>query len=192
MPVCNAAKRLMHLLCWLALPMTAQATQFNVNQAQIYQIGSSYTVNANISYQLTPRVEEALENGVPITFFQQIQLLDRTPLLWGWWQWDEMIWEAEIRYELRYHDLSKQYMLHSLDVENHRNFTTLASALKAMGNISNLTLPPAFTNTTDSTILRLRSGLDLTALPSPMRPGAMISSKWDLTSDWFEALWPSD
>ncbi|MDT8311165.1 MAG: DUF4390 domain-containing protein [Methylophaga sp.] len=172
--------------------MTAQAMQFNVNQAQIYQIGSSYTVNANINYQLTPRVEEAIENGVPIIFFQTIQLLDRTPLLWDWWQWDKVIWETEIRYELRYHDLSKQYMLHSLDVENHRNFTTLASALNAMGNISNLTLPPAFTNTTDSTILRLRSGIDLTALPSPMRPGAMISNKWDLTSDWFEALWPSD
>lgn len=192
MPVCSAAKRLMQLLCWLALPMTVQADQFTVNQAQVYQIGSSYIVNASISYQLTPRVKEALENGVPITFFQQIQLLDRTPLLWGWWQWDQVIWETEIRYELRYHDLSKQYMLHSLDAENHRNFTTLDSALNAMGNIANLTLPPAFTNTTDNIVLQLRSGIDLTALPSPMRPGAMISSKWDLTSEWFETLWPSD
>lgn len=192
MPVCSAAKRLMQLLCWLALPMTAQAAQFTVNQAQIYKIGSSYTVNSSISYQLTPRVKEALENGVPITFFQQIQLLERTPLLWNWWQWDEVLWETEIRHELRYHDLSKQYMLHSLDDENHRNFTTLDSALNAMGIISNLTLPPTLAQTTDINILRLRSGIDLAALPSPMRPGAMISSKWDLTSEWFEALWPSD
>ncbi len=192
MPVCSAAKRLMQLLCWLALPMTAQAAQFTINQAQVYQIGNGYTLNATISYPLTPRVQEALENGVPITFFQEIQLLDRTPILWDWWQWDEIIWATEIRYELRYHDLSQQYMLHSLESENHRNFTTLASALNAMGDIANFILPPAFTKTTDSTILRLRSGIDLAALPSPMRPGAMISSKWDLTSSWFEALWPSD
>ncbi len=192
MPVCSAAKRLMQLLCWLVLPMTAHAAQFTINQAQVYQIGTGFTLNATISYPLTPRVQEALENGVPITFFQEIQLLDRTPILWDWWQWDEIIWATEVRYELRYHDLSQQYMLHSLDAENHRNFTTLDSALNAMGNITNLILPPAFTKTTDSTILRLRSGIDLTALPSPMRPGAMISSKWDLTSDWFEAIWPSD
>lgn len=192
MPVCSAAKRLLQLLCWLMLPLTAQATQFHINQAQVYQMGNGYILNATISYPLTPRVQEALDNGVPITFFQEIQLLDRTPLLWDWWQWDKVLWSAEIRYELRYHDLSQQYMLHSLDVENHRNFTTLASALSAMGNITNLTLPPAFTHRSDKTVLQLRSGLDLAALPSPMRPGAMISSKWDLTSEWFEALWPSD
>ncbi len=192
MPVCSAAKRLMQVLCWLALPLTAQATQFTINQAQVFPIGNGYTLNAEISYPLTPRVREALENGVPIIFFQQIQLLDRTPILWDWWQWDEIIWSTEIRYELRYHDLSKQYMLHSLNAENHRNFTTLESALNAMGDIANFILPPAFTKTTDSKVLRLRSGIDLAALPSPMRPGAMISSKWDLTSAWFEALWPSD
>lgn len=192
MPVYSAAKRLMQLLCWLALPMTAQAAEFTISQAQVYQIDSGYTLNATISYPLTPRVQEALENGVPITFFQEIQLLDRTPLLWDWWQWDEIIWTTEIRYELRYHDLSQQYMLHSLDAANHRNFTTLASALNAMGDITSFILPPSFTKSTDRTILRLRSGIDLTALPSPMRPGAMISSKWDLNSDWFEAIWPSD
>lgn len=192
MPVCSAAKRLMQLFCWLALPLTAQAAQFTINQAQIYQIGNAYSLNASISYPLTPRVQEALENGVPITFFQELQLIERTPLLWDWWQWDETLWSDVIRYELRYHDLSQQYMLYSPDAENHRNFTTLASALNAMGNITNLTLPPIFTDVTDSRILRLRSGIDLTALPSPMRPGAMISSKWDLTSPWFEAIWPSD
>lgn len=191
MPVCSAAKRLIQLFCWLALPLTAQA-QFTIDQAQVYQIGNGYTLNASISYPLTPRVQEALENGVPITFFQEIQLIERTPLLWDWWQWDETIWSAEIRYELRYHDLSQQYMLYSPETDNHRNFTTLASALTAMGNITNLTLPPALTKIADGRILRLRSGIDLTALPSPMRPGAMISSKWDLTSPWFEALWPSD
>lgn len=191
MPVCSAAKRLIQLFCWFALPLTAQA-QFTIEQAKVYQIGNGYTLNASISYPLTPRVQEALENGVPITFFQEIQLIERTPLLWDWWQWDETIWSAEIRYELRYHDLSQQYMLYSPETDNHRNFTTLASALNAMGNITNLTLPPALTNVTDDRILRLRSGIDLTALPSPMRPGAMISSKWDLTSPWLEALWPSD
>lgn len=192
MPVYSAAKRLMQVLCCLALPLTAQATQFTINQAQVYKIGNGYTLNATISYPLTPRVQEALDNGVPITFYQEIQLVDRTPLLWDWWHWDDIAWSAEIRYELRYHDLSQQYMLHSLEAGNHRNFTTLASALNAMGNITNLTLPPALTALSDSSLLRLRSGIDLNALPSPMRPGAMISSKWDLTSEWFEAIWPSD
>lgn len=193
MPVCSVIKRFLQIFCLLTVPLIAQATQFTINQAQVYQIGNGHMLNATISYPITPRVQEALDNGVPITFFQEIQLLDRTPILWDWWHWDTIIWSTEIRYELRYHDLSQQYMLTALDLDNHRNFTTLSSALSAMGNITSLTLPPAYTaERTDTTVLQIRSGLDLTALPSPMRPGAMISDKWDLTSEWFEAVWPSD
>jgi hypothetical protein len=63
-------------------------------------------------------------------------------------------------------------------------------ALAAVGHIENLSLPPEHTTKTGNLILRIRSGLDLYALPTPMRPGALISSKWQLTSPWVEAVWP--
>lgn len=192
MPACGAFKRLMQLFCLLVLPLTAQASEFSITKAQVYQVGDDHMLSANIHYPLTPRVQEALENGVPITFFQEIQLLDRTPLLWDWWHWDNVLWSSKIRYELRYHDLSQQYMLHTLGTKNYRNFTTLSSALNAMGTVNNVALPATLAKKTARMVLRLRSGLDLAALPSPMRPGAMISSKWDLDSQWFEALWLSD
>ena len=94
MPVCSVIKRSLQIFCLLAVPLIAQATQFTINQAQVYQIGNGHMLNATISYPITPRVQEALDNGVPITFFQEIQLLDRTPILWDWWHWDTIIWST--------------------------------------------------------------------------------------------------
>ncbi|WP_238532302.1 DUF4390 domain-containing protein [Methylophaga frappieri] len=195
MPAYSVVKRVAMLGLWLILPLYGQAdTRFQVEQAQIYRIGNGYIVNAQLAYPLTPRVEEALNNGVPITFFQEIQLIDRTALIPDWWIWNTVLWSTKLRYELRYHDLSEQYLLYTPDSPTHRNHPTLGSALDTMGGITNLTLPPDITRLQrdHNLVLRLRTGIDLMALPSPMRPGAMISSKWDLTSPWYEAIWPSD
>jgi hypothetical protein len=68
----------------------------------------------------------------------------------------------------------------------------MESALSGMGEIKDFSLPPQHTLDTSDLILRIRSQIDLNALPSPMRPGAFLSNKWDLASDWHEVAWPSN
>lgn len=174
------------------LPVTGAATEFRVQQADIVQIANGYVLNARIDYPLTPRVREALENGVPITFFQDLELVHSTPILGPYWSWDTTLWSSKIHYELRFHDLSGQYLLAIPADDEYNNYPTLAGALADIGEISMLPLPRELMGQPQQLTLRLRSGLDLHALPTPMRPGALISSKWRLTSEWFEASWPSD
>lgn len=189
MPVSAIVKFISHVALLVLFTMPVMADNFSVQSAEIKQIGNGYVVNARMTYPLTARVVEALENSVPITFVQQLELVNSIPLLGKYWQWQETTWTTELRYELRYHALTQQYVLYTLDTNSRRNFPTLDSALQALGNIQNLNLPPEYLSDPEDLILKLRTGIDLHALPTPMRPGALISSKWQLTSPWVTATW---
>lgn len=191
MPACDAVKRFLPILMLLALAYSgiAAATIFSVNNPKVHQIGNGYVLSAQIDYPLTPRVIEALQNGVPITFFQELRLVETFPILGRFWQWETTLWQSRLHYQLRYHALSEQYVLKSLETGDQRNFPDINGALTALGQIEDLSLPPEFTEDPDDLLMQLRSGLDLSALPTPMRPGAMISSKWQLTSPWVTAVW---
>ena len=191
MHVFSVVKLTRKLLLLLALcaSFPAIADTFWIEHADVRKVGNGHILNALISYPLTPRVVEALEHGVPITFFQEIQLLNEIPLLGPVWQWNRRVWRTELVYELRSHQLTEQYVLTAVSTHKHRTFPTIEDALAAMGRIDALTLPPEILLKHERLQLRLRSGLDLHALPTPMRPGALLSSKWQLTSPWTEAAW---
>ncbi|EMR14218.1 hypothetical protein MPL1_00782 [Methylophaga lonarensis MPL] len=177
---------LMLALCW-SVPAVAET--FRVEHADVRKVGNGHILNASISYPLTPRVLEALEHGVPITFFQEIQLINEIPVLGPLWQWNRKVWRTELVYELRFHQLSRQYVLTAVSTQKFQTFPTIEEALASMGRINALTLPPEILLKHNRLQLRLRSGLDLHALPTPMRPGALLSTKWQLTSPWTEAKW---
>lgn len=173
----------------LLLSTTVSAGSFSVESAHIVTIGNGHVLNAKIAYPLTARVKEAIDNGVPILFQQQLELIKSIPLLGSYWQWDETLWTSEIRHQLRYHALTQQYIVLDIDTQHQRNYSSLSDALNALGKINQLNLPPEYFTDPDNLTLLVRSGLDLNALPTPMRPGALISSKWQLTSPWVEAQW---
>lgn len=187
----SATAKLLHLSRWaLVLISTAvSAESFTVESAQVSPIGNGFVLNAKIKYPLTPRIKEAIEHGVPIIFIQQFEIIKSLPLLGKYWQWNETLWTSEIHYQLRYHALTELYILVDLDTRHQRNYSSLPVALEALGAIKQLGLPPEYLTDTDNLILQVRSGLDLNALPTPMRPGALISSKWQLTSPWVVAEW---
>ena len=191
MPAYEKFRPFFIFLLFLSLSHTSQAAEtFKVESAAVKKIGNGYALNARISYPLTPRVKEALANGVPITFLQEIRLIRSIPVLGQYWQWQKTRWEMTLSYQLRYHALSEQYILKALDTTYQRSFPSLTTALDALGHIQALNLPPERLSDTIVTKLQLRSRLDLHALPTPMRPGALISSKWQLSSPWSMAKWP--
>ncbi len=185
MPASSIAK--LFLLLIFSMPLHAEI--FNIEYARVSKIGNGYVLNAQINYPLTARVKEAITNSVPIVFSQQIKLIRHTPILGKYWSWERTPWLTEIRYELRYHALSQQYIVRNLGTLNQRSYPTLSDALHELGHINALTLPPEHMPDTDGLELHLRSELDLYALPTPMRPGALLSKKWQLASPWVTAQW---
>ena len=185
MPASSIAKLL--LLFIISLPVYAEP--FSVDYAHVSKIGNGYVLNARVVYPLTARVQEAIANSVPIVFSQQIKLIRQTPLLGKYWIWEQTPWLTEIRYEIRYHALSQQYIVRDLGTKNQNTYPSLNDALQALGNIYTLSLPPEHLTETHNLSLQIRSELDLYALPTPMRPGALISKKWQLASPWVDAQW---
>lgn len=177
------------MLLLLALSVPVYAETFSVEHAKVSKIGNGYTLDCQIAYPLTARVKEAIDNSVPIVFSQQFKLIKQIPLLGKYWQWQTTLWSTEIRYEIRYHALSQQYTVHNVGTNHQISFPTLAEALQTLGQVRALTLPPEHLEDTANTFLMVRSEIDLYALPTPMRPGALISSKWQLASPWVIAQW---
>ena len=188
MHACVIAKRSLINLSFLLLSYTAHgAEHISIPYAQVTKTDTNYSLSATIYYPLSPRIIEAIDHGVPITFYQEFQLLEPFNI---YWQWQQNVWSRSVRYQLRYHALSKQYILLSLGTLQRRSFPSLDIALDDLGKIESLSLPPKHLINSSILTLQIRSGVDIHALPTPMRLGALISDKWQIKSPWVDATWP--
>jgi hypothetical protein len=175
------------LMCGLHYGTPVYADTFKVTHAKITSTDLQHRLSAIIQYPLTPRVIEAIDNSVPITFFQEIKLVDHFPILGRYWQWKTTRWQTMRKFEIRYHALTERYILKSLSANEQESYLSLKEALSAMGQVKDIALPNDI-DKTDMSLL-IRSGIDLNALPTPMRPGALISDKWQLNSPWSNVSW---
>lgn len=193
MPAFDIVKTMLLVALLLLLsPNSWAAEHFYINDATISKIGNRYSLNADIKYPLSPRIVEALENGVPITFLQHFQLTKPYPLIGKYLprNWRETLWATVVTHKLRYHALAEQYILLAADTNQQRNFPTLEAALDALGKIHGFSLPPEYDLDPNTMALEIRTELDIHALPTPMRPGALVSDKWQIASPWVTANWP--
>jgi hypothetical protein len=165
------------------------ADNFSVSQAEITQSELGGTLTAQIQYPLNERVKEALINSVPITFYQDFKVVDHVPILGEYWQWRLTRWELRQTFVIRYHALSEQYVLKQEGSDQQQSFLHLADALATMGQIPSLKIPYDPDSDTSRLALYIKSGIDVNALPTPMRPGALLSDKWQLDSPWRVVPW---
>jgi hypothetical protein len=190
MPAFAAAKTVLFLLL---LSLSAHAAEpFHIDKTEMTKSGNNYTLKATIAYQLSPIVIDALENGIPITFLQYFQLSQAIPIIekyWPW-RWRDSIWERILTYELRYHALSEQYILLTVDTHHQRSFPSLKTALTALGDIRDQPLSPAQSIDPATMTIEIHSELNINALPTPMRLGALLSDNWQVGSPWVVADWP--
>jgi len=89
-----------------------------------------------VDYRLPSTMRDALTHGIPLT--AQVDFTLRKHRSW-WWNTSEKL--LDIRFQLKYHSLSKHYVLTRLDTEQHWSFSTLGGALQQMGKIFQQPLP---------------------------------------------------
>ena len=179
------AARVCVLLCLPVLfPASVFGAGFAVSRAETELRDEVYYLDAEMSLGLSGAVIEALESGVPITIALQIEVVSPR----AWW-WDETVYSLSQRYRLKFHALTRQYVLTNLNSGVQTTHPTRAAAVIALSSISDLPI-------LDRTALRvgvayqgrLRVRLSVETLPSPLRVWAYLSSDWDLVSDWYQ--WP--
>lgn len=170
---------------WCATLHAAAAGDFRVVKAHVWSSGDVRLLNATFSIHLSSGAAEALDNGVPLTFELQVQLVKQHE-----WYWDTVESEHVQTRRLEFHALSRSYLVKDVDRGTQGNYSRLHDALAAVGTIDNMLVSSKPLGPGHNYYVRLRGSLDIEALPTPVRLLAYVSSGWDMDSEWY--TWPID
>lgn len=172
------------LAAYLSLISVAWAGEFRILSADTHLEQGVYLLSARIGYRLGDTPREALHNGVPLTIELTMEVVRSRE-----WLWDETIAELKQRFRLEYHALSRQYLVTNLNSGEVKSFPSLSSATEFLGRINDFPLLDASLLEPDERYYgRLRTSLDIEALPLPLQPIAYLFANWRLISEWY--TWP--
>lgn len=159
----------------------AAAPAFTVHDAKTELVGDVYRLDANLDFELPPQALKALDSGVVLTLVMDIEVFSPSRYLW-----DDVVATLEQRYEVQYHALADQYLLRNLNSGSQFVYSTLDSALSALGKIDQVPILDAHLLEPEKIYkVRVRSRLDLGSLPVPLQLKAYVSSDWWLSSGWY-------
>lgn len=154
------------------------ANDIEVREARLRSVEEGLVLDADFSFELTPRLAEVLSNGVPLYFTVNFELTRRR-----WYWWDETAAERELQLRLSYHALSRHYRLSSGTLQ--RSFPTLEEALEVLRRLRGWLVVDrtvTFANADYDAAVRMR--LDTALLPKPFQISALTSRDLHLESPW--------
>ncbi|MCF6262114.1 MAG: DUF4390 domain-containing protein [Xanthomonadales bacterium] len=136
-------------------------------------------VYAELELKFSPAVEEALNKGVSIPLKAIARVTADNRLGWT-------IVDHGQRWEIHYLPLSRHYQLKDLHSKKTTTWPRLRHALGALRRIT-IELPPTELAPGNYRI-EFKIFLDRRKLPAPMRLPSLVSSGWQLETNWYQ--WP--
>lgn len=165
----------------------AAASGFTLAGSDIRNDDDGIYLNARFDVGLSREAEEALESGVPLRLAIEVRVTRPR----GWWWWAAELVSEAVYTELRYHALSRRYVVVHEATGERRTFFRRDAALNAWASVAAYrVIDPRRLDPNDHYLLHLRARLDPSRLPYPLRTVALVSPEWRLTSEWYE--WPLD
>ena len=172
------------LLAVLSLLMTptspAQegAQGFSLREVSAAGLEGEVRVVSEMDLILSEPVEEAVNNGIPVTIVKQFGV-PRSRLV---------LKRRRVKivqtYELRRHALSDRYIVTENGPDTVKTYPSVNDALRAIGGASIVTMQLGEDEYHDSPQITIRIFLDIYALPTALRMRAFISRNWRHSSGW--------
>jgi hypothetical protein len=171
-----AVRVLLVLLACSAL--TARAQTPEIVDASLRVVEEGLLLNADIEFELTPRLAEVLQNGVPLYFVVEFEMSRRR------WYWlDEKVASKQLHLRLSYHPLSRQYRLSTGTLP--QNFPTLGEALNVLKRVRNWLVVDRTVSLADADYeAEIRLRLDTALLPKPFQLSALTGRDLHLETPW--------
>jgi len=152
-------------------------------------------LSAQLDFELSQAVVEALHKGIPIYFVAEADVLRER------WYWtDKKVATARRQFRLAYQPLTRQWRLNivsgqvveaELGLSLNQNFESWGEALNAVRRISRWKIADAANLAPDAShIVDFRFRLDLTQLPRPLQIGTLGQSDWSVEVSQEQALEP--
>ena len=173
-------RRIAHLTALLLALATADARsdEVEVLQANLVAVEDGLVLNADFAFELSPRLEEVVVNGVPLYFRVEFEL---TRPRWYWF--DERAASRVLQLRLSYHALSRHYRLSTGLLQ--QNFSSLEEALNVLKRLRNWLVVDRTATFSDAEYeASVRMRLDSTMLPRPFQLSALTSRELQLDSPW--------
>ena len=163
----------------IALPGTARADTIEVVKASLESVDDNYALDAQFDFEFSPRLEEAVNKGLPLYFLVEFEL---TRPRWYWLDEKTATHSQTIR--ISYHALTRQYRISTGSL--HQGFATLHEALGILKRVRNwVVLEKAQVQRGQAYRAGVRMRLDHAQLPKPFQVNALTNREWTLASDWY-------
>ena len=180
--LCRAWLQCLAGLLFVSSPAFADHAAIEAGRTML--VDGVYRVGARVIFDMDEKVQEALDNGVPLVVDFEIELVRKRS-----WLWPEQIVDIRQRYQMHYHALSRRYIVRDITDGGQMSFRYISDALDSMGNVYNVALIAADKiDDPDDYLVRMRAVFDVEALPTPIRLWAYFGSDWKLTGSWTQ--WP--
>jgi hypothetical protein len=168
---------------WLGLALaasiaSAQGEGISVRSATLGPDEDGWHVDAQFDIQFSPRLEEAVNRGVPLYFVVEFELARPR-----WYWFDEKPVEVTQTYKISYTPLLRQYRLSVGNV--YQNFTRFEEVTRVLSRLRGWHVADRGAIKKDGTYQAgVRMRLDTGQLPKPFQLNAIASRDWTLASDW--------
>jgi hypothetical protein len=158
---------------------TAWGEGIEVRSATLEQVEDGWQLQAEFDIQFSPRLEEAVNRGVPLYFVVEFELARPR-----WYWFDEKPVQRSQTYKITYTPLLRQYRLSIGNV--YQNFTRFEEITRVLSRLRGWHVADNGALRKDVTYQAgLRMRLDTAQLPKPFQVNAFASRDWTLASDWY-------
>lgn len=174
------------LFAWLMIlsASTGAGTPFIQPRLTVKHSETQVVLTGNLNFSLSKEALDAIDNGLPLSMTTELKIVNPSK-----WFLDDTVWSASYHQQIQYHALSQQYLVKNMQSDYAKAFLTKSAALAALGRISDLSLTEKVKfHAAKKYELKVRSRIDINALPTPLRPLAYLSDGWKLRSEW--KIWP--
>jgi hypothetical protein len=195
----NARLDLIGLLVFACLawshgtPARAEAPVTEISAVRLEREGEAILLTANVKFELSAAVQDALYKGVPMVFVAEADTFRER------WYWtNKRVLSAERHMRLAYQPLTRRWRLNvasglikpaGLALALNQNFDSLPDALAALqrlfrwkiGDISDQDLEQRH-------YVEFRFRLDMSQLPRPFQIGTLGQTDWNIAASSSQAL----
>lgn len=174
------------LLLFQSASVQAQALPAEITQLRVERSDEGVFLSAQIKFELSPVVEDALLRGIPVYFVAEVQLLrDR------WYWYDKKLATAIRHIRLSYHPLTRRWRVSvmqgggasgSSGVALSQNFESLHDAIVALSRLSRWKIAEASDVDPEARQnVDFSFKLDLSELPRPFQIGILGQNEWTVS-----------
>jgi hypothetical protein len=148
--------------------------------AEVQQTADAVVLDVRLRYQFGEAVLEAMRHSVPVTLLVEARIVNRSSR-----PWLEVVLQTQRLYRLRYHALSRQYLLEDMTSGEQTIFPSYLALQDALARPPGLRLADDLSLPEGRLQGSVRARLYIEDLPPAMRLSAYLSPQWRLRSQWY-------